>query len=155
MLSLALVIGSDPLINDQWAAGSDGELERSAVACESGQPVHGRPHNFGCEHAGARRVIGLRGLGVPNLFLPHPANDRHRAAPCPTNSAARRALEVKVGNGGRTGNRGSRAGCGVRLQAPLHPALGVSRIDVCEPYRIMVRRRQTHRPTPAASAAHT
>jgi hypothetical protein len=51
---------------DGHAAGSDGELKRASVACEFGEPVHGRPEYVGCEHAGARRVVVLGKVHVPD-----------------------------------------------------------------------------------------
>ena len=62
---------------DGHPAGPDGELQRPSVTGELGEAVHGRPQHLGREHAGARRVIALGGLGVPDLLLPHTTDNHH------------------------------------------------------------------------------
>ena len=66
---------------DGHAAGSDGELERRSVAGEFGEAVHGRLEHLGREHAGARRVIALGGVGVPDVLLSHGGHRRRAASP--------------------------------------------------------------------------
>ena len=64
---------------DGHPAGSDGELERPPVAGELGEAVDRRPEHLGREHAGARGVVALGGVGVPDLVLAHggdPVNGR-------------------------------------------------------------------------------
>ena len=56
---------------DGHAAGSDGELERSAVAGKFGEAVDRRPQHLGREHAGARGVVALGSIEIPDLLLAH------------------------------------------------------------------------------------
>jgi hypothetical protein len=56
---------------DGDAAGADRELQGPAVAGEFSEPVDGRPEHLRRGHAGARRVVSLGRLVIPDVLLAH------------------------------------------------------------------------------------
>lgn len=56
---------------DGHSACTDGELQRLSTTGDFAEGVHRRPENVRCEHSSAWRVVALRRIGIPDLFLSH------------------------------------------------------------------------------------